>query len=150
MTANARVYVEEALQLVSGGSSSALLPDRAGPLHTRQTEPRQAGRILFADDNADMRAYVSRLLQQHYEVLTVPNGKAALAAVKEYRPDLVVADVMMPELDGFEFLHLLRSDAQTSSLPLILLSARAGEEAQIEGLGVGADDYLVKPFSGRE
>lgn len=161
MTTQARVYVEEAIQLFTeGNTSSALLPDLVVPLRERredriqaqpgQAKPRQVAHILFADDNADMRGYVSRLLRRRYDVLAVPNGKAALAAVKEYAPDLVLADVMMPGIDGFELLRRLRSNAETSGVPVILLSARAGEGAQVEGLEAGADDYLIKPFNASE
>ena len=107
-------------------------------------------RILLADDNADMRAYVSRLLSERYVVETVPDGEAALAAVRSNPPDLVLADVMMPQLDGLSLLARLRADPATSSLPVILLSARAGEESRAEGIEIGADDYLVKPFNARE
>lgn len=107
-------------------------------------------RILLADDNADMRDYLQRLLSIHYTVQAVSNGAMALAAALEQKPDLVISDLMMPELDGFQLLHALRSDARTQAVPVILLSARAGEEASIEGLEAGADDYLVKPFSARE
>jgi signal transduction histidine kinase len=82
-------------------------------------------------------------------VEAVANGAQALAAIRRQRPDLVLADVMMPELDGFDLLRALRADPATATLPVILLSARAGEEATVEGLEAGADDYLVKPFSAR-
>ena len=107
-------------------------------------------RILLADDNADMRAYVSRLLSARYTVETVPDGEAALAAVLSNPPDLLLADVMMPHLDGLGLLTRLRADPATSSLPVILLSARAGLESRAEGIEIGADDYLVKPFNARE
>jgi len=97
-----------------------------------------------------MRDYVERLLSQQYNVAAVSNGVEALSAIRQQRPDLVLTDVMMPELDGFGLLRELRADPQTQELPIILLSARAGEEARIEGLEAGADDYLVKPFSARE
>ncbi|MGZ3677949.1 MAG: ATP-binding protein, partial [Ktedonobacterales bacterium] len=106
--------------------------------------------ILLADDNADLRAYLQRLLSAHYDVEAVPNGSAALAVAQARVPDLILSDVMMPELDGFGLLRALRSDPRTRAVPVILLSARAGEEATIEGLEAGADDYLVKPFSARE
>ncbi|MBE9002467.1 response regulator [Nostoc sp. LEGE 12447] len=109
-----------------------------------------SARILLADDNADMRDYVRRLLSQRYEVETVADGMAALAAIQVQQPDLILSDVMMPGLDGYELLHQLRADPQTRELPVILLSARAGEEARVEGLAEGADDYLIKPFSARE
>ncbi|NJR63548.1 MAG: response regulator, partial [Cyanobacteria bacterium CRU_2_1] len=107
-------------------------------------------RILLADDNADMRDYLKRLLSQQYEVEAVADGVATLAAIRQQMPDLLLTDVMMPGLDGFELLRSLRTDPQTKELPIILLSARAGEESRIEGLEAGADDYLTKPFSARE
>ena len=107
-------------------------------------------RILIADDNADMRQYLKRLLSQQYEVETVKDGVAALTAIRQQMPDLLLTDVMMPRLNGFELLQSLRTHPQTRELPIILLSARAGEESRIEGLEAGADDYLIKPFSARE
>ncbi len=107
-------------------------------------------RILLADDNADMRGYIKRLLSQQYEVEIVSDGLEALAAVRQQIPDLILTDVMMPNLNGFGLLRSIRSDPQTREVPIIMLSARAGEEARIEGLAAGADDYLIKPFSARE
>jgi signal transduction histidine kinase len=106
--------------------------------------------VLVADDNSDMRQYLGRLLGDRYRVRAVADGEAALAAVRAQPPDLVLTDVMMPKIDGFGLLKVLREDAGTRSLPVIMLSARAGEESRVEGLEAGADDYLVKPFSARE
>jgi CheY-like chemotaxis protein len=97
-----------------------------------------------------MRDYVRRLLAPWYEVVAVGNGEEALRVARTWTPDLVLTDVMMPGLDGFGLLNALRTDPNTAGLPVILLSARAGEEAKIEGLNAGADDYLVKPFSSVE
>jgi len=133
-------YIEEALHW---------LPQEAAS--RREVTPlRPLTRILLADDNADMRDYVKRLLSQQYEVEVVADGVAALAAARTQLPDLILSDVMMPGLDGFELLRQLRADPETRELPIILLSARAGEESRIEGLEAGADDYLIKPFSARE
>ena len=112
--------------------------------------PAPSAYILLADDNADMRDYVKRLLSQQYEVEAVSDGLAALSSAHQRIPDLVLTDVMMPGLDGFGLLQELRADPQTREVPIILLSARAGEEARVEGLEAGADDYLIKPFSARE
>lgn len=106
--------------------------------------------IVLADDNADMRTYVTRLLRNQFEVKAVSNGVLALQAVKERLPDLLVTDIMMPEMDGLQLLKAVKGDPATARLPIILLSARAGEDATIEGVKAGADDYLVKPFSARE
>ncbi|MBP2232706.1 signal transduction histidine kinase [Azospirillum agricola] len=107
-------------------------------------------RVLIVDDNADMRDYVARLLAPDFAVATAEDGAEALEAVRADKPDLVLSDVMMPRLDGFGLLAALRSDPATRDVPVVLLSARAGEEASVEGLDAGADDYLVKPFSSRE
>jgi anti-anti-sigma factor len=97
-----------------------------------------------------MREYLHRLLSPHYAVRTVSDGHAARQAVLADPPDLVVSDVMMPGLDGMQLLAALRADPRTSRIPVLLLSARAGQEAAVEGLAAGADDYLVKPFSAQE
>jgi PAS domain S-box-containing protein len=144
MAVRAESYVAEALRW---------LPDAGEEASEAAAEGAMAAgaHIVVADDNADMRAYVTRLLrQQGWAVTPVGDGEAALAAVRARRPDLVVTDVMMPLLDGFGLMRRLRAEADTATIPIILLSARAGEEARVEGLDEGANDYLVKPFSARE
>jgi signal transduction histidine kinase/FixJ family two-component response regulator len=111
----------------------------------------RATRVLLADDNADMRAYVSRLLrEQGWAVEAVADGEAALASAMAEAPDLVLSDVMMPRLDGFALLRELRARPHTAQVPVILLSARAGEEARVEAAHAGADDYVTKPFAAQE
>jgi signal transduction histidine kinase/DNA-binding response OmpR family regulator len=125
-------------------------PNDGATSATARTDPGCA-RILLADDNADMREYAGRLLRSRgWTVESVADGQAALEAVTRDRPDIVLTDVMMPRLDGFGLLQALREDPATRDVPVILLSARAGEESRVEGLDAGADDYLVKPFSARE
>jgi signal transduction histidine kinase len=109
-----------------------------------------ADRVLVADDNADMREYIVRLLGAHWNVEVVGDGRAALTSAMARPPSLVLSDVMMPHMDGVALLRALRADERTRAVPVVLLSARAGEEALLEGLETGADDYLVKPFSARE
>jgi CheY-like chemotaxis protein/anti-sigma regulatory factor (Ser/Thr protein kinase) len=108
------------------------------------------GSLLVVDDNADMRAYLTRLLGPHWTVRTTANGEEALEAVAEQAPDLVLTDVMMPRVDGFELLRRLRAAPATCDIPVIMLTARAGQEASVEGLEAGADDYLAKPFRTEE
>jgi PAS domain S-box-containing protein len=110
----------------------------------------RGARVLVADDNADMREYLYRLLRPGYQVMTVTDGRAALRAARSRPPDLIISDVMMPRLDGLGLVTALRADPRTADVPVLLLSARAGQEAAIEGLDAGADDYLVKPFSAAE
>ncbi|GAB3787414.1 hypothetical protein GCM10028818_52350 [Spirosoma horti] len=106
--------------------------------------------VLVVDDNADMRAYLTRLLTPYFRVYTVQNGLDALQQLTEHRPHLILSDLMMPVMDGIELLSRVRHNPTTAHIPLIFLSARAGQEARIECLEAGADDYLVKPFSGLE
>jgi PAS domain S-box-containing protein len=106
--------------------------------------------VLVVDDNDDMRHYVTGLLSSRYRVRSAPDGQDALEAARSRAPDLVLTDVMMPRLDGFGLLEALRADPLTVHIPVVMLSARAGEEGIIEGLEAGADDYLIKPFSARE
>lgn len=115
-------------------------------------EGRLAGtRVLLADDNADMRAYISRLLaDEGCEVTAVEDGQRALEEARARRPDLVLTDVMMPRLDGFGLVRAVRASPALACVPVIMLSARAGEESRIEGMEAAADDYLVKPFAARE
>ena len=110
----------------------------------------EAARIVLADDNADMRAYVKQLLGGRWQVEVAGDGIEALALTRAVRPDLVITDVMMPRLDGFGLLRELRADESTRRVPVMLLSARAGDESRLEGYQAGADDYLVKPFTARE
>ncbi len=107
-------------------------------------------RILVADDNADMRDYVARLLSEAWDVDVVADGAAALEAIELSPPDLVLADVMMPRLSGFELVRRLRANAETRHIPVVLLTARAGAESTADGLLSGANDYLVKPFAARD
>ena len=107
-------------------------------------------RVLVADDNADMRAYLGRLLAPYWQVELVEDGRAAFDSAVARPPDLVLSDVMMPGMDGVGLVKALRDDTRTAAIPVVLLSARAGEDAVLEGLETLADDYLVKPFSSRE
>jgi PAS domain S-box-containing protein len=139
----AEPYVQEALRWMPD--------DGAEVLPTVPDPPRAAvapSRVLVADDNADMREYLVRLLRgAGYQVDAVSDGQQALSRIRAERPDLVVSDVMMPRLDGLALVAALRADPHTVAVPVLLLSARAGQEASIEGLHAGADDYLVKPFA---
>jgi PAS domain S-box-containing protein len=137
-----------ALQVLTASARGSAIGDR-----TADDQPRP--RVLWADDNADMRDYVARLLSERFEVEVAADGQAALEKAQVMStagrpPDLVLSDVMMPRLDGFGLMRELRANSALGSIPIILLSARAGEEARIDGMEAGADDYLIKPFSARE
>jgi signal transduction histidine kinase len=150
----AQAYIEEARRWVPDATpADSPEPEALSPTAQRGDPRFKAtfgARILLADDNADMRDYLRALLAPMYHVETVADGRLALAAAHEQRPDLVLSDVMMPRLDGIALTKALREDRALQDVPIILLSARAGEEAHIGGLDAGADDYLVKPFSARE
>ncbi len=145
-------HVEEALRWLPD-AGPALLEEATliGEVEQERRPGHQPGgnafRIVIADDNADMRQHLERVLSQHYHIEAVCDGQAALDAVKRSMPDLILADVTMPRLDGFGLLKALRSDPSTSGLPFVMLTARAGEESRVDGMEAGADDYLVKPFS---
>ncbi|MGA9737635.1 MAG: response regulator [Candidatus Sulfotelmatobacter sp.] len=152
-------FVEEALRWLPDAEreetteilpSDELIPIPCPPSAGGDDGSEKRPRILVADDNADMRQYLIRLLAERYEVEAVPDGEAALASSRKRTPDVVLSDVMMPNLDGFGLLEALRADPNMRTVPIILLSARAGEESRVEGMEHGADDYLIKPFSARE
>ena len=148
----AAAYVAETLSSLPTDLAVDCLPVRAEavPAPASSSENKRLPQILLADDNADMRDYVTRLLSRTCEVIPVSDGVAALSAARESIPDLVLSDIMMPHLDGLGLLHALREDPATRMVPVIFLSARAGQEHAVEGLKAGADDYLAKPFSGDE
>jgi signal transduction histidine kinase/CheY-like chemotaxis protein len=142
-SAASRLYLEDA----SRWSSDAGGPSRSASV----MEPVDASvRVLIVDDSADMRDYLVRLFSGHWSVDAAANGREALKRIASAPPDLVVTDVMMPEMNGVELLQTMRANPETQSTPVIMLSARSGEEARIEGLEAGADDYVIKPFSSRE
>jgi PAS domain S-box-containing protein len=151
-------FVEEALRWLPDAEPGATQPAISSDYELMAVpcppasfdESGDRSRVLIADDNADMRLYLVRLLSERFDAIAVANGRDALEAARKQLPDLVLSDVMMPELDGFGLLRELRANPETRTIPIILLSARAGEESRVEGLDAGADDYLVKPFSARE
>ncbi|HYZ82653.1 MAG TPA: SpoIIE family protein phosphatase, partial [Solirubrobacteraceae bacterium] len=144
----AALFVEEAMSWIETPGdrlTPGVLAGVGGP-----GAVQERSRVLIADDNPDLRRYLTTLLAGAFDVEAVGDGDTALRIIQERQPDLLISDVMMPGRDGYELLEAVRSSPKTQDLPVILLSARAGEEAAIEGLEAGADDYLPKPFSGRE
>ncbi|HZP63322.1 MAG TPA: ATP-binding protein [Terriglobales bacterium] len=146
-------YVDESQNWLSPGFKQGM--EAAGEL------PRSDGKseinsetqlelVLVADDNADMRSHLVRLLRKRYRVHAVADGVEALEAARRLLPVLIISDIMMPRMDGFELLQSVREDSALTDTPVVLLSARAGEDSRVEGVEAGADDYLVKPFTARE
>jgi len=147
----AHTFVRQAMRWMSSNDTELFAPEAASQSAAEPVcaEPGR-GIVLLAEDNADMRAYIQRLLERRFTIVTARDGQEALDYLRRSPVDLLLTDIMMPRLDGFSLLSQIRADAALRELPVVLLSARAGEEAKIEGLDVGADDYLVKPFSARE
>ncbi|MGW6732401.1 SpoIIE family protein phosphatase [Streptomyces sp. NPDC055013] len=160
----AAAYVDEALGWLAAGPVPAAATHGAGtppapatrePRHDpgpgpHETDSPRPARLLVVDDNADMRAYLTQLLEPDYDVLLAADGRAALEMALAQPVELVLSDVMMPHMDGFELVRALRGDPRTARLPIVLLTARAGEEESMQGRQAGADDYLAKPFSARQ
>ncbi|MDR5782046.1 response regulator [Caballeronia sp. LZ065] len=161
-SARARSYVDAALRWMPDAeertaAEADIVPrEEDPPLGTAgavEPAPQDAvpGRVLVVDDNADLRDYMRRMLSAAgHEVSVAQDGAAALAMARAAPPEVIVSDVMMPGLDGFGLLRAVRADDRLRETPVVLLSARAGEEARMSGLEAGADDYLTKPFSARE
>jgi PAS domain S-box-containing protein len=151
--ARTQAYVQEAISWLGADTDTPDVLPASGPQDLASADAAQGERqtVLLADDNADMRQYVEKLLSASgYGVLAATDGEAALSIARSSHPDLVLSDVMMPKLDGFGLLTGLRDAPATREIPVILLSARASQEAEVEGLKAGADDYLAKPFAARE
>ncbi len=146
----------ESEQDIDSAFSHAFLEESITFLATSEEESSQETidpnltTILVVDDNADMRMHIKTLLGRHYRVVTAHNGAEALERMAQQPPALVLSDIMMPVMDGLELLKAIKGNPRTAQVPVVLLSARAGEEARIEGFDIGADDYLVKPFSAKE
>ena len=151
-TTRTDAFVDEALQW---------LPEHAGVFGTAKRPrdndgdairkfKRKSETVLIVDDNGDMRDYLRSILDENFHVIAAVNGEEAIKAARLNPVDLVLSDIMMPGLDGYGLIRCLRSDPHTQTIPVILLSARAGEEARNDGMAGGADDYLIKPFAARE
>lgn len=104
-------------------------------------------RILIVEDNDDLRNYLVDMLKTSYNIQACPNGKDALIIIREFNPDLVISDIMMPEMSGDELCSAIKGDLEMSHIPVVLLTALGDEKNMLEGLEIGADAYITKPFS---
>ncbi len=156
---HSRVYAEEAGQWILNGVQNqhlktpevaeVCLPNgKTIALLGRRSHSRK--QILLADDNADMRDYIKNILTDDYEVVEASQGAEALSTIRKCQPDMVISDTMMPVMDGVELVKQIRCDPLLQAIPVILLSARAGEGPNISGVEIGANDYITKPFSNEE
>lgn len=146
--AHSSTYVEEALQWIPEFKEKSIGVE--GDAEGTKKNRLKPYTIMLADDNADMRKYVQRLFDSDYDVIVAVDGEDAFSKALKHVPDLILSDIMMPKLDGFGLLKKLKTNLSTRNIPVIFLSARAGDEAKVEGLKAGADDYLTKPFSSKE
>jgi len=145
-------YVSDAMMENGDGTATASLPDNTKPESTDPATDLPATvaaleKILIVDDNHDIVDYLSTYFGGHYNILTAYDGQQALAVLESEPVDLVISDVMMPEMDGLHFCKRVKKNIQTSHIPVILLTAKNETEQQIKGLEMGADDYMTKPFS---
>lgn len=115
-------------------------------INTDKTTIQELPKVLIVEDNAEVRNYLRKNLEERYYVLAAENGKIGFEKAEKELPDLIISDVVMPEMDGYEFCHKIKSEITTNHIPVILLTARAAREDKLEGLKTGADAYLSKPF----
>ena len=106
--------------------------------------------LLIVEDNTDMRNYIRKTLKEYYTIEEAVNGKEGVAKAKDIVPDLIISDIMMPEMDGYQLCELIKTDEVTSHIPVILLTAKADQQSRLRGLEQRADDYLLKPFDADE
>ena len=147
---------EEPFELGSGAltelafSALSFMPEPAPSDVPERAIPDEAPLILVVEDNADVREYVASILNRKYHIEMAEDGEDGLEKARQCQPDLIVSDVMMPKMDGTALCRAVKSDPTISHIPVVLMTARATQQMKIEGLEVGADDYLAKPFNARE
>lgn len=103
--------------------------------------------MLIVDDNEDFRDFITELFFDSYRVITAENGQEAFSLIMDQLPDIILCDVMIPKMDGYEFCRKVKGDVRTSHIPVILLTAKSSDENRYSGIEAGADDYIAKPFN---
>ncbi|MFQ5651430.1 MAG: two-component regulator propeller domain-containing protein [bacterium] len=145
---NAEIVMSEARAKEAPAKSDRKTPAQLSA--GRENGEENRGIVLVIEDNRDMRAFIRTVLRVDYEVLEAPDGRAGIEQAAQATPDLIISDLMMPKMDGYELCRELKNDQKTSHIPIILLTARAAAEDKITGLQAGVDDYLIKPFQPEE
>ncbi|MEP0548126.1 MAG: two-component regulator propeller domain-containing protein [Rhodothermales bacterium] len=135
---------------VLGGPEMIAMKREAAVEAPVSTVPSEAPRLLIVEDNPDVRGYIRDCLSDRYYIEEAPDGLAGLERARELRPDLILSDVMMPRMDGYTLCRTLKADPELQSIPLVLLTAKADDDHRVEGLELGADDFIAKPFNARE
>jgi len=143
-------YPESSIENPASRIPDKKMPPSCRHIGTKSSMIWPQSSILIVEDNPDIISYIQSFLADHYRIITAENGKDGWQKARQKYPDLIISDVMMPEMDGFELCHKLKSDQHTSHIPLILLTARADKKSHIGGLEFGADDYISKPFDADE
>ncbi|MEL6925254.1 MAG: response regulator, partial [Bacteroidota bacterium] len=138
--------VPSTVDLLQTTTDESMPTSQQPPAETNKVLPK----LLIVEDNPEMQQFVQRIFSDHYSIRLAPNGREGLKAVQEWAPNLVISDVMMPEMDGNELCHKIKSDVNISHIPVLLLTARNADNYKLQGLRLGADDYVTKPFSPEE
>ncbi len=132
-------------------TAQTVTPAPAGGPEPEQIDGTSSGaKVVVVEDNPDVRRFIRQQIGSKYEISEAANGSEGLKLIRKLIPDLVISDVMMPQMDGYQLCSELKSDMNTSHIPVILLTAKASQKSKIEGLGTGAEAYLTKPFSTTE
>lgn len=132
---------------ISTASSMALVQNQIPTEELIITENKNLPILLIVEDNADMRTVLSDTFKETYEVILAENGEKGITLAIEQIPDIIISDLMMPIKDGIELTRTLKNDERTSHIPIILLTAKAGDDNELVGIDIGADDYITKPFN---
>ncbi len=144
--ANDELPSKDQIGILEVGQSTEQVSDK----NELENENSERLEILIVEDYQDLRNFIKESLHDEYKVIEAEDGEEGYRKAEEAIPDLIISDVMMPKMDGYELCEKLKTNKNTNHIPIILLTAKASRENKLEGLEIGADDYLIKPFDGKE